>query len=260
MPTPDRRAELEKTRQKLYEIWGDLDKKILLSTSPLVRADAERERDEVKKRIAEVEQELKQPDAPPQPVSVSDQVSLTLPQIRDRIVAEFSLEELADLCFNLGVDYESLPGESKPAKARELVSYMQRRNRLPDLVNKINDLRVDEKQELSSKAGTASSKYTLSNQERQRLVSILATTDIILDTVPFLQMVGLPLSYIIALNLPTNNRFGAAMKIVTNLENYRLPEAPHANALKEMVKFLLSLNFDFEKTKFLEELRDKMPD
>lgn len=49
--------------------------------------------------------------------------------IRDK----FSDSELRDLCFELHIDYESLPGEGKAAKARELVSYCERRDRLPDL-------------------------------------------------------------------------------------------------------------------------------
>jgi len=45
----------------------------------------------------------------------------------------YALEELRTLCFQLHVDYESLPGEGKAAKARELVSHMQRRDRLEEL-------------------------------------------------------------------------------------------------------------------------------
>ncbi len=49
--------------------------------------------------------------------------------IRDR----FNDGELRDLCFELHIDYESLPGEGKAAKARELVSFCERRDRLPEL-------------------------------------------------------------------------------------------------------------------------------
>ena len=49
--------------------------------------------------------------------------------IRDK----FSDSELRDLCFELHIDYESLPGEGKAAKARELVSFCERRDRLPEL-------------------------------------------------------------------------------------------------------------------------------
>jgi hypothetical protein len=40
--------------------------------------------------------------------------------------ARFDQEELRTLCFRLGVDYDSLRGEGKAAKARELALYMSR--------------------------------------------------------------------------------------------------------------------------------------
>jgi len=49
--------------------------------------------------------------------------------IRDKL----NDSELRDLCFELHIDYESLPGEGKAAKARELVSFCERRDRLPEL-------------------------------------------------------------------------------------------------------------------------------
>lgn len=42
----------------------------------------------------------------------------------------FSEEELRTLCFDMGIDYESLPASSKPGKARELMEYCRRHNRL----------------------------------------------------------------------------------------------------------------------------------
>ena len=68
---------------------------------------------------------------------------MDLPQLRDLIVAHFNDNELRDLCFDLGVDYESLPGEGKAARARELVAYFQRRNRLAELEAACLRLRPD---------------------------------------------------------------------------------------------------------------------
>jgi hypothetical protein len=53
----------------------------------------------------------------------------------------FSLEELRTLCFDLDVDYESLPGEGKEAKARELVLYQQRLEKLDQLAEAIRRVR-----------------------------------------------------------------------------------------------------------------------
>jgi hypothetical protein len=48
--------------------------------------------------------------------------------------SSFSPDELRDLCFEMGIDYDALPGEGKSARARELVAYCQRHGRLPELV------------------------------------------------------------------------------------------------------------------------------
>lgn len=53
--------------------------------------------------------------------------------LRRKIVNAFNWEELSTLCFDLGVEFEELEGKSKGAKARELIKYMQRHNRLDDL-------------------------------------------------------------------------------------------------------------------------------
>jgi hypothetical protein len=52
---------------------------------------------------------------------------------RKFITEHFNWEELRTLCQDLGVDFDSLPGEGKEAKARELVAYMDRHSRLDDL-------------------------------------------------------------------------------------------------------------------------------
>ena len=49
------------------------------------------------------------------------------------LIQRFNLQELQDLCFDLGVDFEDLGGTGRKAKARELVQYMQRRGRLDAL-------------------------------------------------------------------------------------------------------------------------------
>ena len=44
----------------------------------------------------------------------------------------FDDEELHTLCFDIGVDYDGLKGAGKAAKARELITYIDRRNRIAD--------------------------------------------------------------------------------------------------------------------------------
>jgi len=59
--------------------------------------------------------------------------------LRDALVSGYSLEDLKELCFELresgvsDLDFESLEGEQKNAKARELVEFFRRRDRLDQL-------------------------------------------------------------------------------------------------------------------------------
>lgn len=51
--------------------------------------------------------------------------------------------DLRTLCFTLGVDYDDLPGEGKSDKARELIVYLEHRDRIPELVETGKQLRPD---------------------------------------------------------------------------------------------------------------------
>jgi hypothetical protein len=50
-----------------------------------------------------------------------------LSRLRQILVERFSDGELRTLCFDLGVDYDILPGDNKADKARELVAYLDHR-------------------------------------------------------------------------------------------------------------------------------------
>lgn len=66
---------------------------------------------------------------------------IDLPRLREQIRALFSDGELRDLCMDLDIDYEELPGAAKGDKARELVLLAERMGRLPDLVARVIALR-----------------------------------------------------------------------------------------------------------------------
>lgn len=72
---------------------------------------------------------------------VSLEASSSEIQLHLIIVELFNLEELKSLCFILSIDYESLPGEGKAAKARELVAYSQRHGREGELLKEIKGQR-----------------------------------------------------------------------------------------------------------------------
>lgn len=54
--------------------------------------------------------------------------------LRQALSTRLSEDELRSLCFDLGVDYENLGGESKAAHARNLISLFDRRERVDELV------------------------------------------------------------------------------------------------------------------------------
>jgi hypothetical protein len=57
-----------------------------------------------------------------------------LVRLRQILDTSFDEGDLRTVCFDLGVDYENLPGEGKANKARELVIHLERCGRIPELV------------------------------------------------------------------------------------------------------------------------------
>jgi tetratricopeptide (TPR) repeat protein len=66
-----------------------------------------------------------------------------LVQLRQLLTERFDEGELRTLCFDLGVDYASLPAEGKANKARELVAYLDRHDHVSDLLQVGQRLRPD---------------------------------------------------------------------------------------------------------------------
>lgn len=58
---------------------------------------------------------------------------MTLAQLRQAL-SHFTEDELRDLCSDLGVSYQDLPGQEQPAKIEALIAQFQRRRRIPELV------------------------------------------------------------------------------------------------------------------------------
>jgi hypothetical protein len=70
---------------------------------------------------------------PPRVDLYSDTETLRL--LRENMIAHFSLSELQDLCFDLGIDDENLAGLTKGDKVRELIEYARRTDHLVELVD-----------------------------------------------------------------------------------------------------------------------------
>lgn len=68
------------------------------------------------------------------PASATRPMSPQLVDLLEKLDRYFNESELKDLCFVIGIDYESLGGAGKRANARELVSVCERNGLLPQLI------------------------------------------------------------------------------------------------------------------------------
>jgi hypothetical protein len=71
----------------------------------------------------------------------SERAELT--RLRELLTTRFNEGELRTFCFDLGIDYDDLPGAGKADRARELVSYYERRGQVAVLVENGKRLRPD---------------------------------------------------------------------------------------------------------------------
>lgn len=65
------------------------------------------------------------------------------PTLSTLIIASFSREEIDGLAFDMGIDPESLGGETKAARARELVTTARHQGKLEQLLEMCRELRPD---------------------------------------------------------------------------------------------------------------------
>jgi hypothetical protein len=68
------------------------------------------------------------------PLQVTTISTEHLAVLRQTIIEYFSDSDLRNACFDLGIDYEVLPGQSKADKVRELILFFRNRGRIPHLV------------------------------------------------------------------------------------------------------------------------------
>lgn len=64
-----------------------------------------------------------------------------LTQLRKLLIEHFSLDELRVFCFDLGLEYEDLPGDTRTTKMHGLIEYLQRRGELSRLLDEVIEQR-----------------------------------------------------------------------------------------------------------------------
>jgi hypothetical protein len=66
-------------------------------------------------------------------LSTKQPIRASSARLREFLNNHYNEDELRDLCIDLEVDYDDLPGSGKKGKVRELVGYFERRGRLSEL-------------------------------------------------------------------------------------------------------------------------------
>lgn len=64
-----------------------------------------------------------------------------LTRLRKLLIQHFSLDELRVFCFDLGLEYEDLPGDTRTTKMHGLIEYLQRRGELSRLLDEVIEQR-----------------------------------------------------------------------------------------------------------------------
>lgn len=194
-----------------------------------------------------------------------------LSAIHQLLIRLYNAEELRSLCFRLGVDYDDLPPGGREAKARELVTHLDRRGRLPELQTAVQTERPnavwpsatsgDTEQPSPS---TAAAQWQLSQGDFDRLASLLANMPefrTVNGRVDFLDDVfaGSPRKndLLSLINLDGNPR-GVAVRVITRLVQFGQDKAGQ-ETLGVLVNKLLSYIGSGQDADFLHGLFDTYP-
>jgi hypothetical protein len=57
-----------------------------------------------------------------------------LAELLQNVKSDYNEQELRELCFELGIDYDDLPGPARKDKCRELIGLLKRQKRLPEFI------------------------------------------------------------------------------------------------------------------------------
>lgn len=98
--------------------------------------------------------------------------------IHQLLLTHFNEEELKTLCLGLGVDYDDLPATGRSNKARELVTYLKRRDRLAELRVAVTNARPNAVWPVippapQSPLPAPSGRWQLDPADRARLIDLL---------------------------------------------------------------------------------------
>ena len=105
-------------------------------------------------------------------------------EMRRLVAKHFNLAELKDLCHDLKVEYEDIPGNTRFEKANELVSYCERFGQIDDLIHLCKSKRERINWDISSHHTYAKPNHILQNKEL-----LLQTTAKLFSKIPGIENV-----------------------------------------------------------------------
>ena len=62
-------------------------------------------------------------------------------RLRQTLMAYFDETDIQTLCFDLGIDYDDLPGGAKSVKILELIEHLARLGKIPELIDQCSQYR-----------------------------------------------------------------------------------------------------------------------
>jgi tetratricopeptide (TPR) repeat protein len=145
------RVDIERARIQLMLGEADPARAILQTASDLAdRLGRDYDKIEITRLLQESETTFGSNQTGPSTSKLSQPASTTVQpdestdtMMRRVLVQRFSFEELRTLCTDLRVNFNDLAGEGQEAKARELIAYLERRERLGELLKYIRQHRPD---------------------------------------------------------------------------------------------------------------------
>ncbi len=132
-----KRQELHKRLAHIEEKHKAVYKQIASTRNDVDRSHLERQALNLKKEIQDIYQKLHE-------LSTQQEASSSIPlpiHLPEKIIQSFNQQELEDLCFRLSIDINDLPAIGRQRKIQELVLFIQRRQRMPELLHLLHQLR-----------------------------------------------------------------------------------------------------------------------
>ena len=97
-------------------------------------------------------------------------------RLRELMEKYYSLDELRTLCFDLDLDYESLPGDAKPQKVRELITHCQRNDIINELLKSLRESRPSAPWPKAPKLSSSKLSHLYSNASQTTQSSLVIDT------------------------------------------------------------------------------------